>query len=232
MPHEQTSSVQMRWYAVRSHSGRGRPHRVGPWLNLWQAPLGDVRLKVPRELPHQSPRNTFRGSAIHSRRLGSTRHVDRDDSVDDGPHAGTKLILNDVPHYELRLAHSRSLSHPLCAGSSHVGCNVSSDFVYGQLTGHQVSRFDRCLLASSVGCSAMIETDFTPNLRGGLSMEDFDLIKSLDDLLNPILTRRKRRPSNTRPKCRSSLRWSHSCRACRRKGRLGSIASIAFADGR
>src|SRR5262249_28048364 len=45
MPHEQTSSVQMQWHAVRFHSGRERPHRVGPWPNLRQARLAPQQVR-------------------------------------------------------------------------------------------------------------------------------------------------------------------------------------------
>src|SRR5262249_5106539 len=45
MPHEQTSSVQMQWHAVRFHSGRERPHRVGPWPNLRQARLAPQEVR-------------------------------------------------------------------------------------------------------------------------------------------------------------------------------------------
>src|SRR5215831_12526250 len=74
-------------------------------------------------------------------------------------------------------------------------------------------------------------SDTGAQLKRALSMEDSDLSKSFDDLLKPT-DRRKRRPSKTRPKCRPSLRWSQSCRTCRQKGRLGSMASVTIADGR
>ena len=61
----------------------------------------------------------------------------------------------------------------------------------------------------------------------GVTLED-DLIKALDELLKPT----DAGAAVTRPKRRALFWWTRFCRACRRKGRLGSMASIPFADGR
>jgi hypothetical protein len=72
-------------------------------------------------------------------------------------------------------------------------------------------------------------SDTGAQLKRALSMEDFDLTKSFDELLKQTDPAKE---AALEDKCPTSLRWSQSCCACRRKDRLGSMASMHIADGR